>query len=301
MKAVKFTTGQERGAALVEYGVLVGLIAVSAIFAVSELGDNVAENFTDTSEAIALAAPSGTSPAPGGSTPPPSGTPNTSFVFAPQDFSIDSYLEPGTPIHTVVVTGDPVASYSLIDAPGLAIDNAGVITAVDLAAFTAFGTTRPITVVATAADASFALGEIQVARADATDPSVEWYMWQMYDVVWVHGDSGWPETFGAVESGPGMDPVAIEQVCIDEAARLNAEPLPYPWSNPRFYDYFTFTPSAGGFGCSGRKREQREGNVYFYNLASSTDETWYESYLNTGTENGGQIENARFVGIPYRW
>lgn len=117
------------------------------------------------------------------------------------------------------------------------------------------------------------------------------------------GDSGWPQQFAYV----GLGAAAGEQVCIDEAARLNAEPTGtiFGPENPVFYDYYTFTTVEGSFACNGRKRETFTQYEYFYNLASSTDELWYEAYtlpeLRTGMYNGGDIENAQFVGVPERY
>ncbi len=45
-KARKFLTGKEEGATLVEYGLLVGLIAVVCVGAITVLGGNINTMFT---------------------------------------------------------------------------------------------------------------------------------------------------------------------------------------------------------------------------------------------------------------
>ena len=51
-KAVAFFTDEERGASMVEYALLVALIAIIAIAAVSLTGDQVSSNFQDISDSL---------------------------------------------------------------------------------------------------------------------------------------------------------------------------------------------------------------------------------------------------------
>jgi pilus assembly protein Flp/PilA len=48
----KFNTGDERGASMVEYGLLLALIAVIAIVAVKALGENVSTKFSTVSSSL---------------------------------------------------------------------------------------------------------------------------------------------------------------------------------------------------------------------------------------------------------
>jgi pilus assembly protein Flp/PilA len=48
----KFKTDDERGASMVEYGLLLALIAVVALVAVKALGDNVSTRFSSTSASL---------------------------------------------------------------------------------------------------------------------------------------------------------------------------------------------------------------------------------------------------------
>ena len=48
----KFKTDSERGASMVEYGLLLALIAVVALVAVKALGDNVSARFSSTSASL---------------------------------------------------------------------------------------------------------------------------------------------------------------------------------------------------------------------------------------------------------
>jgi pilus assembly protein Flp/PilA len=48
----KFRTNDERGASMVEYGLLLALIAVVALVAVKALGDNVSARFSSTSASL---------------------------------------------------------------------------------------------------------------------------------------------------------------------------------------------------------------------------------------------------------
>jgi pilus assembly protein Flp/PilA len=48
----KFNTDSERGASMVEYGLLLALVAVIAIVAVKALGENVSARFSSTSASL---------------------------------------------------------------------------------------------------------------------------------------------------------------------------------------------------------------------------------------------------------
>ena len=48
----KFKADSERGASMVEYGLLLALIAVVALVAVKALGDNVSSRFSSTSASL---------------------------------------------------------------------------------------------------------------------------------------------------------------------------------------------------------------------------------------------------------
>jgi pilus assembly protein Flp/PilA len=48
----KFNSDSERGASMVEYGLLLALIAVVALVAVKALGDNVSARFSSTSASL---------------------------------------------------------------------------------------------------------------------------------------------------------------------------------------------------------------------------------------------------------
>jgi pilus assembly protein Flp/PilA len=48
----KFNTDNERGASMVEYGLLLAMIAVVAIVAVKALGENVSARFSSTSASL---------------------------------------------------------------------------------------------------------------------------------------------------------------------------------------------------------------------------------------------------------
>ena len=48
----KFKTDSERGASMVEYGLLLALIAVIAIVAVKALGDNVSTKFSSVNSSL---------------------------------------------------------------------------------------------------------------------------------------------------------------------------------------------------------------------------------------------------------
>jgi pilus assembly protein Flp/PilA len=48
----KFSTDGERGASMVEYGLLLALIAVIAIVAVKALGDNVSTKFSSVTSSL---------------------------------------------------------------------------------------------------------------------------------------------------------------------------------------------------------------------------------------------------------
>jgi pilus assembly protein Flp/PilA len=50
MRAYLAHISNERGVTMVEYGILVGLIAVAAIFAIVTLGDNILAAFTGVNE-----------------------------------------------------------------------------------------------------------------------------------------------------------------------------------------------------------------------------------------------------------
>lgn len=52
MRKIKNLIATSKGAALVEYGILVGLIAVLAIFAVLNLGETVRDTFTQVSSTL---------------------------------------------------------------------------------------------------------------------------------------------------------------------------------------------------------------------------------------------------------
>ncbi|SFK79816.1 Flp family type IVb pilin [Geodermatophilus ruber] len=54
----------EKGATAVEYGLMVGLIAVAIIFAVMTLGDDLADLFTDVSTEVGNAGGGGTTTTP---------------------------------------------------------------------------------------------------------------------------------------------------------------------------------------------------------------------------------------------
>ena len=215
--------------------------------------------------------------------------------------TFDTYLDPGTVVHTVTTSGPPAASFTLTGVDGLTIDNAGVISVTDVAAFGPFGTSVVATVTAATAEGASSSELINITRLTATDPNIEWQVMQTYDVFWEHGDSGWPEQFAAT------GPVAAEvhQVCIDGAQRLNDEPqdLPFPWSEPEIvvYGYYTFTTGTGNAACNGTKLQTFTQYDWFYNTTSSTDELWWqaEAPLRTGTYNGGDIQNAQYSGMPY--
>jgi pilus assembly protein Flp/PilA len=48
----KFNTDSERGASMVEYGLLLALVAVIALVAVKALGENVSARFSSTSASL---------------------------------------------------------------------------------------------------------------------------------------------------------------------------------------------------------------------------------------------------------
>ncbi len=287
---------ENSGAALVEYIVLMSLISVVATGAVYKLGSEVREVYDTTTTEISLQDPDQPSE--------PAVPTGVSPVIVPgQGFTFDTYLDPGTEVHTVDFDGPAVDTFVISGVGGLEIDQNGVIRVTDVTAFGSFGSTVVATVTATTAEGLSDDEQITITRLDASDPLVDWYIWQDYEVVWT-SSNGWMDYFGSSTNDPDTTLAQVHQFCIDEAQRLNDEHAArvyQPWETPEIIVYDWFDNSAGeSKSCNGRKTQTMSERAYFNNTTSSTNELWWQSeaVLRTGTYMSGDIENARFRGQP---
>jgi Flp pilus assembly pilin Flp len=159
-----------KGAALGEYGILVGFLSAVAIGSVALVGVRVETTFQSASDSIEEA-DAGTTTAPQ--------VPEVLFeIPAGQSFLIMPYAEPGDRIGTVRTSGGEAQSFSLLTGgEGFTIDNAGVLTIADTMQMPAAGSTRQAGVEATATDGATSDGSITLDRSRTGDAPSDTDTW----------------------------------------------------------------------------------------------------------------------------
>lgn len=159
--------GVNRGATLVEYGVLSGIVSVAAIVAVLNTGNEIEDVFSATNTAMAqVDTGSSTSQA-------------ALFQIADgQAFSFPLEAGPGHVVGQVLTTGGTAGSFSLISgADGLSIDSGGYITVRDAEAFGPSNTSSTVLIEAVDEGGVVDQGTVIITRRDYEDVPGDEFTW----------------------------------------------------------------------------------------------------------------------------